>query len=238
MNAPFTSGVQTPENAAPEHWIYAQADRDLSSEAMNFDGSRDDFIAKLSDEGILATPVHSCKQVAAVSKTNESKTLRFEKRESEGITLARPHNLTLTIIITMLATISFSASSQSHSHHAHSACYPSGNTLTLTGLAGLLTETWKPTWFCFDGIPSSCPGGAAPSGVHAPKILMDVCGYTEAEVCDMYDKEVVLPIYWDKQNTAKEAHIWSGAEEGQSAQRRKMDPASFKYDDPKFGNAM
>ena len=67
---------------------------------------------------------------------------------------------------------------------------------------------------------------------------MDVCGYTEAEVCDMYDKEVVLPIYWDKQNTAKEAHIWSGAEEGQSAQRRKMDPASFKYDDPKFGNAM
>jgi len=177
---------ETPENAAPEHWIYAQADRDLSSEAMNFDGSRDDFIAKLSEEGILATPVHSCKQVAAVSKTNESKTLRFEKRESEG----------------------------------------------------LLTETWKPTWFCFDGIPSSCPGGAAPSGVHAPKILMDVCGYTEAEVCDMYDKEVVLPIYWDKQNTAKEAHIWSGAEEGQSAQRRKMDPASFKYDDPKFGNAM
>ena len=111
MNAPFTSGVQTPENAAPEHWIYAQADRDLSSEAMNFDGSRDDFIAKLSEEGILATPVHSCKQVAAVSKTNESKTLRFEKRESEGITL--------------------STSSQSHSHYNH---YHAGNNLILSEL--------------------------------------------------------------------------------------------------------
>jgi len=73
------------ENAAPEHWIYAQAGRDLTEEAKTFKGTREEFIAKLSREGILATPVHSCKQIAEISKTEESKSLRFEKREAEGL---------------------------------------------------------------------------------------------------------------------------------------------------------
>jgi crotonobetainyl-CoA:carnitine CoA-transferase CaiB-like acyl-CoA transferase len=173
---------ETPENANPEHWIYAQAKRDLTAEAQAFKGSRDDFIKELSKEGILATPVHTCKQVAAVSKTKESKSLQFEKREAEG----------------------------------------------------LLTETWKPTWFCFNGVPSSCPGAAAPSGVHAPRILMEVCGYQEAEVHDMYAKGIVLPIYWDKSSSDtgtdvwKEAHVWPG-EDGKSKKRRGMDPNNFVF---------
>ena len=147
---------ETPENADPEHWIYAQATRDLTEEAKSFAGSRDEFLAKLKEEGFLAVPVHTCKQIAALSKTEESTTLRFEKREAEG----------------------------------------------------LESETFKSTWFYFDGVPSTCPGAAAPSGVHAPIILMDVCGYTEEQVLEMYEKEIVLPIYWDKSTTPKDAHKW------------------------------
>eukprot|EP00746_Dinoflagellata_sp_MGD_P134214 gnl/MRDRNA2_/MRDRNA2_68034_c0_seq1.p1 gnl/MRDRNA2_/MRDRNA2_68034_c0~~gnl/MRDRNA2_/MRDRNA2_68034_c0_seq1.p1 ORF type:complete len:390 (+),score=69.14 gnl/MRDRNA2_/MRDRNA2_68034_c0_seq1:172-1170(+) len=165
------------ELADAEHWIYCQADRDLTAEAKDFKGTRDEFIAQLRKQGILATPVHTCKQIAEISKTLESKTLRFEKREAEG----------------------------------------------------LLTETWKPTWFCYNGVPSACPGAAAPSGVHAPRILMEVCGYSEPEVQDMYDKKLVLPIYWDAAN-GKDAHVWPG-QEGKSTKRRKTDPANFKYKD-------
>lgn len=167
---------ETPENAEPEHWIYAQAKRDLSEEAKTFKGTREEFIAKLAQEGILATPVHTCKQIAEVSKTEESKSLLFEKREAEG----------------------------------------------------LLTETWKPTWFCFNGVPSECPGAAAPSGVHAPSILMEKCGKSAAEVQEMYDQGIVLPIYWDK-TYGKDAHVWPG--EGKSELRRKMDPRSFMYNE-------
>jgi len=166
---------ETPENADPEHWIYAQAKRDLCEEARAFEGTRDEFIAKLAREGILATPVHTCKQLAEVCKTEESKSLRFEKREAEG----------------------------------------------------LLTETWKPTWFCFNGVPSECPGAAAPSGVHAPRILMEICKKSEAEVQEMYDTDIVLPIYWDK-TYGKESHVWPG-DEGISERRKKMNPKTFMY---------
>merc|ERR1712107_14224 len=101
-------------------------------------------------------------------------------------------------------------------------------------MGGLLTETWKPTWLCFNGVPSSCPGGAAPSGVHAPQILMEVCGYSEADVNDMYDKGLVLPIYWDKSSSDtgtdlwKDAHVWPSME-GKSKRRLDMDPAKFMF---------
>jgi len=180
--------VGQPENfelAAPEHWIYAQAARDLTAEAKDFTGTRDEFIVQLSKQGILATPVHTCKQIAEISKTVESKSLQFEKREAEG----------------------------------------------------LLTETWKPTWFCYNGVPNSCPGAAAPSGVHAPRILMEVCGYSEDEVHTMYDKNIVLPIYWDagsgdhKTQAWKDAHVWPG-QEGRSSNRLKMNPTNFIYKNP------
>jgi len=170
-----------PELADPENWIYAQASRDLSAEALAFIGTRNEFIAKLREEGILATPVHNCKQIAEVSKTAESKSLRFERREAEG----------------------------------------------------LLTETFTPTWFCFNGVPSACPGPAAPSGVHAPRILMDVCGYSKDEVNDMYQKGTVLPIYWDHGDRESgsawnDKHIWPGAS-GVSEHRRTQNPQSFQY---------
>jgi len=165
----------TPETADAEHWIYAQAKRDLSEEATAFQGTREEFIAKLAGEGILATPVHTCKQIAEISKTTESESLRFEKREAEG----------------------------------------------------LLTETWKPTWFCFNGVPSVCPGAAAPSGVHAPSILMELCGKSEAEVHDMYESGVLLPIYWDK-TFGKNCHVWP-ADAGVSERRRAVNHKAFVY---------
>jgi len=171
--------ADVPETAPPENWIYAQANRDLSAEALAFPGTRDDFILKLAKEGILATPVHTCKQIAEVSKTGESPSLRFEKREAEG----------------------------------------------------LLTETFTPTWFCFNGLTSQCPGAAAPSGVHAPRILMDMCGYSENEVNDMYQRGTVLPIYWNHGEHPgaawKNKHVWGGA--NCSEHRRLLDPKSFQY---------
>jgi crotonobetainyl-CoA:carnitine CoA-transferase CaiB-like acyl-CoA transferase len=173
-----------PGHRAAEHWIFAQGDGDITEEARNFMGSREEFIERLSARGVLATPVHTCKQIAEISKTGESKTLHFEKREAEG----------------------------------------------------LLTETWKPTWLCYDGVPSECPGAAAPSGVHAPKILMEMAGYSEDEVYAMYGRGTVLPIYWDKNNTASEAHVWP--DQLQSQSRQDMDTTTFKYNDPASGRAM
>jgi len=158
---------KTPENADPEYWIYAQAGRDLCDEAKAFRGTREEFLEQLRKEGVLAVPVHTCKQIAEISKTEASKTLRFEKREAEG----------------------------------------------------LFTETWKPTWFCFNGVPSVCPGPAAPSGVHAPLILMQECGYSEAEVLDLYKRGVAVPIYWDRnagpESSWKDEYVWrQGAGQG------------------------
>lgn len=176
--------ADAPELAAPENWIYAQASRDLKAEALAFTGTRDEFIAKLGGEGFLATPVNTCKQIAEVSKTGESTSLRFDKREAEG----------------------------------------------------LLTETFTPTWFSFNGVTTACPGAAAPSGVHAPRILMDVCGYTEPEVNDLYQDGTVLPIYWNHGDKGSESgrlawknnHVWPG-QGGRSEKRRKMNPKSFLY---------
>jgi len=173
-----------PGNREPDQWIFAQGTSDITDEARNFMGTREEYIAHLAGQGILASPVHTCKQIAEISKTGDSKTLRFEKREAEG----------------------------------------------------LLTETWKPTWLCYNGVPSECPGAAAPSGVHAPKILMDMAGYTEDEVYAMYGRGTVMPIYWDKNNTASDSHVWPG--NTQSEHRKLTCPSTFKYDDPSFGRAM
>jgi len=63
--------------------------------------------------------------------------------------------------------------------------------------------------------------------VHAPRILMEECGYSEQEVLDMYDAGTVLPIYWDSNNTAKDSHVWP--REVQSKRRKLMDPKSFSW---------
>ena len=146
----------TPDNATPENWIYTQADRDLTSEALNWTGSRVEFMNKLSKEGFLSTPVHTCQQIAEETKDCKSNSLVYPKRDSEG----------------------------------------------------LITETFDPTWFCFNGKPSVCPLPASPSGVHAPKILMDVCGYTEKQVYEMYDEGILIPIYWNKNSRPLETHVW------------------------------
>lgn len=53
---------ETPNDAAPEHWIYAQAPHDLSTEASDWTGTRDEYVAHLLSKGILTTPVNTCKQ--------------------------------------------------------------------------------------------------------------------------------------------------------------------------------
>ena len=35
---------------------------------------------------------------------------------------------------------------------------------------GLITETFQPTWFCINGVPSNHKLCATPSGIHTPKI--------------------------------------------------------------------
>ena len=67
-----------------------------------------------------------------------------------------------------------------------------------------------------------CPCPAAPSGIHAPKILMEVCGYTEQQVHEMYNDNTIIPIYWDwlKGNQSVDLHLWPG--QTQSVARSKL----------------
>jgi len=66
---------------------------------------------------------------------------------------------------------------------------------------------------------------------------MEVCGKSESEVYDMYNKGIVLPIYWNKDageagtKHFRESHVWPG-EDGQSKRRRLTDPKSFVYKNP------
>jgi len=90
---------------------------------------------------------------------------------------------------------------------------------------GLITETWKPTWLCFDGqYPDPAP--AAPSGVHAPKILAEVLNYEKDDILKLYSEGVLLPIYWDKGYLPEEWCVWSG--QSQSLQRSKLDTAIYE----------
>ena len=43
----------TPNLAEPENWIYTQANRDLTDEALNWTEGREAFMAKLATEGFL-----------------------------------------------------------------------------------------------------------------------------------------------------------------------------------------
>jgi len=166
-----------------DDWIYVQADKDLSADAKAA-ASRDEYIAKLKNDGFLAVPVYSCKKVAEVSKTTESSTLRYEKRESEG----------------------------------------------------LFTETWKPTWFCFDGEPSMCPGAAAPSGAHAPTILIETLGHTEEAVTKMYADGIVLPIYWDKNFDMQKHGVWPGKNVSRHRHESDADINSFQSGSVEIGS--
>ena len=46
----------------------------------------------------------------------------------------------------------------------------------------------------------------------------------------------VLPIYWDKNNTASGSHVWPGND--QSEERKLRCETTFKYEDPASGRAM
>jgi crotonobetainyl-CoA:carnitine CoA-transferase CaiB-like acyl-CoA transferase len=63
-------------------WIFAQGDRDLTSELSSL--SVDAALAKLKKRGIQAVPVQTVKELADRHRKNPSKTVNFERRERDG----------------------------------------------------------------------------------------------------------------------------------------------------------
>ena len=63
-------------------WIFAQGDRDLTSELSSL--SVDAALAKLKKRGIPAVPVQTVKELADRHRKNPSKTVNFERRERDG----------------------------------------------------------------------------------------------------------------------------------------------------------
>lgn len=63
-------------------WIFAQGDHDLSSELSS--QTVEEALASLSDQGISAVPVQTCKELADRHRENPSATVDFQKRERDG----------------------------------------------------------------------------------------------------------------------------------------------------------
>ena len=61
---------------------------------------------------------------------------------------------------------------------------------------GLVTETWKPTWFCYDGKPLTHPGAVGPTGCDREEILTSVLGYEKSTAKKLLDDGVVRQDYW------------------------------------------
>ena len=63
-------------------WIFARGDHDLTSELSSF--SVEQALAHLSEHGIEAVPVQTCKELADRHRDNPSTTVDFQKRERDG----------------------------------------------------------------------------------------------------------------------------------------------------------
>jgi crotonobetainyl-CoA:carnitine CoA-transferase CaiB-like acyl-CoA transferase len=63
-------------------WIFAQGDHDLSSELSSL--GVDAALTELEKMGIPAVPVQTVKELADRHRENPSRTVDFEKRESDG----------------------------------------------------------------------------------------------------------------------------------------------------------
>ena len=63
-------------------WIFAQGTHDLSDELASL--TVEQALTQLSEQGVAAVPVQTCKELADRHRDNPSKTVKFEMRERDG----------------------------------------------------------------------------------------------------------------------------------------------------------
>ncbi len=80
----FATGMSDGERLyeLSDGWIFAQGDHDLSDELSSF--TVDQALAHLGENGVSAERVQRCKELADRHRKDPSKTVNFEKRESDG----------------------------------------------------------------------------------------------------------------------------------------------------------
>jgi crotonobetainyl-CoA:carnitine CoA-transferase CaiB-like acyl-CoA transferase len=80
----FATGMNAGERVyeLSDGWIFAQGAHDLTEELSSLE--IDAALAKLSEQGISAVPVHTCKELADLHRDNPTTTVYFEMRESDG----------------------------------------------------------------------------------------------------------------------------------------------------------
>ncbi len=80
----FATGMNEGERVyeLSDGWIFAQGEHDLTEElsALTIEAA----LAKLSNQGIAAVPVQTCKGLADLHRDNPTTTVAFEMRESDG----------------------------------------------------------------------------------------------------------------------------------------------------------
>ena len=80
----FATGMNEGERVyeLSDGWIFAQGDHDLTEELSSL--SVDEALGSLSEQGIAAVPVQTCKELADIHRDNPTTTVDFEMRESDG----------------------------------------------------------------------------------------------------------------------------------------------------------
>ena len=80
----FATGMNEGERVyeLSDGWIFAQGTHDLTEELSSF--GVDEALANLSEQGIAAVPVQTCKELADIHRDNPTTTVNFEFRESDG----------------------------------------------------------------------------------------------------------------------------------------------------------
>lgn len=82
---PYATGMNDSERVyqLSDGWIFAQGDRDLSDDLAS--STVEQALATLSERGVPAVPVQTCRELADRHRANRSTTVAFEKRdESHG----------------------------------------------------------------------------------------------------------------------------------------------------------
>jgi crotonobetainyl-CoA:carnitine CoA-transferase CaiB-like acyl-CoA transferase len=81
---PFATGISSGARIykCDDGWLYAHADHDISASLTPL--SRSAGLAWCKTNAILATPVHTCSELATLRSAEPTRTISFERRESNG----------------------------------------------------------------------------------------------------------------------------------------------------------
>jgi crotonobetainyl-CoA:carnitine CoA-transferase CaiB-like acyl-CoA transferase len=81
---PFATGMTEGERVyrLSDGWIFAQGTEDMTAALEGL--SRDEALALMEEQGVLAVPVQTCRQVADRHRDAPTVTVYFERRESDG----------------------------------------------------------------------------------------------------------------------------------------------------------